>query len=180
MAIVELRAARGWSLENTARVFFVTAATVASWIKRIDEQGRDALLQLPEPVNRFPDFIRYAVQRLKVLCPTMGQVKIAQTLARAGQHLGPTTVGRILKEKSKPTPKLPVTSSTALPRCHFQISKPRLECGSHDGSRGSRFLVFVDSPCLTTALAILWVGRGCHRSLFPPRDGHGPVQERTQ
>ena len=115
MAIVELRAARGWSLENTARVFFVTAATVASWIKRIDEEGRDALVQIPEPVNRFPDFTRYAVQRLKVLCPSMGQVKIAQTLARAGQHLGPTTVGRILQEKSKPTPKLPATSSTAAP-----------------------------------------------------------------
>ena len=33
------------------------------------------------------------VQRLKALCPGMGQVKMAQTLARAGLHLGATTKG---------------------------------------------------------------------------------------
>jgi transposase InsO family protein len=32
----------------------------------------------------------------------MGKVKIAETLARAGLHLGVTTVGRILKEKPQP------------------------------------------------------------------------------
>jgi putative transposase len=52
-----------------------------------------------------PDFVRYTVQRLKTLCPSMGKVKIAQTLARAGLHLGATTVGRILKEPPKPTAK---------------------------------------------------------------------------
>jgi transposase InsO family protein len=51
-------------------------------------------------VNKFPDFVRYIVQRLKTLCPTMGKVKIAQTLSRAGLHLGSSTVGRILKEES--------------------------------------------------------------------------------
>jgi predicted RNA polymerase sigma factor len=49
MAILELRAARGWSLEQTARTFQVTAATIASWMKRIDEEGPDALVQLREP-----------------------------------------------------------------------------------------------------------------------------------
>ena len=39
MAILELRAACGWSLEQTARAFQVTAATIASWMKRIDEEG---------------------------------------------------------------------------------------------------------------------------------------------
>jgi hypothetical protein len=33
MAILELRAARGWSLEETALVLYVTAPTIASWIK---------------------------------------------------------------------------------------------------------------------------------------------------
>ena len=105
MAILELRAARGWSLEQTARVFHLSAATVASWMKRLDEEGADALVQLREPVNRFPDFVRYVVQRLKTLCPSMGKKKLAQTLARAGLHLGTTTVGRILKEKPLPTPE---------------------------------------------------------------------------
>ena len=49
-------------------------------MKRVDEQGPDALLQIRDPVNKFPDFVRYAVQRLKTLCSSMGKVKIAQTL----------------------------------------------------------------------------------------------------
>ena len=104
MAILQLRAARGWSLEQTAKAFLLTAETIASWLKRIDEQGTDALVQLPESVNRYPDFVRYLVQRLKSLCPMLGKVKIAQILARAGLHLGVTTVGRMLKEKSRQTP----------------------------------------------------------------------------
>lgn len=70
-----------------------------SWMGRVDEEGPAALVQLPVPVNKFPDFVWYMVQRLKALCPTLGKVKIAQTLARAGLHLGATTVGRMLKEK---------------------------------------------------------------------------------
>jgi transcriptional regulator with XRE-family HTH domain len=88
MAILELRAARGWSLKQTADTFLVTPATISSWVKRIDEKGTDALLQLCEPVNKFPDFVRYIVQRLKTLSPSMGKVKIAETLCRAGLHLG--------------------------------------------------------------------------------------------
>jgi transposase InsO family protein len=105
MAILQLRAARGWSLEQTARRFLVTAETVSSWMKRGDEEGPDALVQLGQPVNKFPDFVRYLVQRLKVFSPLLGKAKIAQILARAGLHLGVTTVGRILKEKPVPPPK---------------------------------------------------------------------------
>jgi putative transposase len=104
MAILELRAARGWSLKQTADTFSLTSATIASWVKRIDERGTDALLQLREPVNKFPDFVRCIVQRLKTLSPGMGKVKIAETLCRAGLHLGTTTVGRILTEKPQPGP----------------------------------------------------------------------------
>ena len=111
MAILELRAARAWSLRQTADAFLVTAATIASWKKRLDEQGPDALVQVREPVNKFSDFVRYAVQRLKTLCPTLGKVKIAQMLCRAGLHLGATTVGRILKESPRPTPPEASTAS---------------------------------------------------------------------
>ena len=83
MAILELRAVRGWSLKQTADTFFLTSATIASWMKRIDQEGPDALLQLREPVNKFPDFVRYIVQRLKSLSPSMGKVKVAETLCRA-------------------------------------------------------------------------------------------------
>lgn len=111
MSILELRAARGWTLQRTADTFLLTAATVASWMKRWEEEGPDALVQLLEPVNKFPDFVRYAVQRLKTLCPSMGKVKISQMLCRAGLHLGATTVGRILKESPEPKPNGQAVSS---------------------------------------------------------------------
>ena len=104
MSILELRAARAWSVQQTADSFLVTAATVASWMKRLDEQGLDALIQIREPVNKFPKFVRYAVQRLKTLCPMLGKVKISEVLCRTGLHLGATTVGRILKELPHPKP----------------------------------------------------------------------------
>jgi hypothetical protein len=56
MAILELRAARAWSTQQAADVFLVTAATIASWMKRLDEEGPNALIQIREPVNKFPDF----------------------------------------------------------------------------------------------------------------------------
>jgi putative transposase len=105
MAILELRAAQNWSLKLTAKAFLVTRATIRSWLARIEEGGPDALVQLARPVNRFSDCIRYLVQRLKTLCPLMGKKKMADVLARAGLHLGVTTVGRILKEKPLPRPK---------------------------------------------------------------------------
>jgi putative transposase len=107
MAILELRAARGWSLSQAARRFLVTPATIASWNQRLDEEGPGALVQIREPVNRFPDFVRYIVRRLKVLCPTMGKVKIAQVLCRAGLHLSSSSVGRMLREPLRPKPGTP-------------------------------------------------------------------------
>ena len=105
MSILELRSARAWSLQQTADAFLVTAATIASWMKRLDEQGADALVQVPEPVNRFPDFVRYAVQRLKTVCPALGKVKMAEILCRAGLHLGSSTIGRILEEPPRLKPR---------------------------------------------------------------------------
>jgi len=104
MAILELKAARGWSLAQAARAFLVEPETIAAWLKRIDEDGSSALVQLRVPVNRFPDFVRYIVQRLKTLCPALGKAKLAQVLAHAGLHLGVTTVGRMLKAKDKKAP----------------------------------------------------------------------------
>jgi putative transposase len=101
LEILELRAARGWSLEQTAATFLVTAATIRSWMNRLEEAGPQALVQLRTPVNKFPEFVRYTVLRLQALCPTLGKKQIAQILARAGLHLGVTTVGRFRKYKTK-------------------------------------------------------------------------------
>ena len=72
MAILELKANRAWSCQRTADAFLVTPATIASWGSRVDNKN-DSLVQLPDPVNKFPGFVRYAVQRLKTFCPTMGK-----------------------------------------------------------------------------------------------------------
>ena len=102
MAILQLRAMRGWNKTETARHFFVSDDTVRAWLQRAED---DSLVQTNSPVNRFPDFIRYAVQQIKLFCPTLGKVKIADMLARAGIHIGKTTVGRILQEKPLNAPK---------------------------------------------------------------------------
>lgn len=44
------------------------------------------------------------MQRLEVLSPALGKMKIAQVLARAGLHLATTTVGRVLKEHPQRLP----------------------------------------------------------------------------
>ncbi len=101
MAILELKAARSWSQAETARRFLVKPTTVASWLKRIDECGSAPLVQVREPVNKFPDLVRYLVRRLKALLPSMGRKRIGQTLARAGLHLSASTVGRMLKDRGR-------------------------------------------------------------------------------
>src|SRR5262245_46107504 len=45
LAILEMRSARGWSLVSTAKAFQVTPETIASWTRRLDEQGPGALLR---------------------------------------------------------------------------------------------------------------------------------------
>jgi len=102
LAILELRAARGWSQAQAADNLLITPATIASWMSRLDEKGPAARVQMREPVNRFPDFVAHVVRKLKVLCPTMGKVRIAQFLARAGLHLGSTTVARMLAAPARP------------------------------------------------------------------------------
>jgi DNA-binding transcriptional regulator YiaG len=46
LAILELRAASGWSQAETARHLLVTPLTVASWTQRLDDEGPDALVQV--------------------------------------------------------------------------------------------------------------------------------------
>jgi len=75
LSILELRAARGLSQAQTSERMQITPATVASWTKRLDEEGPDSLVQMPVPVNRFRDFVAYIVKKLKVLCPAMGKAR---------------------------------------------------------------------------------------------------------
>ena len=105
MAILELRAARGWNLEQTARPFLVEPATISTWMNRLDEDGPKVLVRTPVPVNKFPEFVAHIVQRLKILCPALGKKKIAQLIARAGLQLGAASVSRFIhRQPATPIP----------------------------------------------------------------------------
>ena len=74
MAILQMKTAQNWSLEHTANVFQVTPATVASWMKRIDEDGPDALVQLPGTGQQVP--------RVRSALRTAGENHVARRWAR--------------------------------------------------------------------------------------------------
>jgi putative transposase len=110
LAILQLRAARRWSTRKTAQRFLVEPATIALWMKRLDEEGEDALVQVPVPLNRFPDFVRTMVTALRSVSPFLGKKRVAQIFARTGVHLAATTVRRMLAER-KTSPRDPWPSA---------------------------------------------------------------------
>jgi putative transposase len=126
MRILQVKAARGWSREQAAHAFLIDEQTMRSWVRRVDEEGERALVRISGPVNKFPDFVRYLVRQLKALLPTMGKVRIAQVLARAGLHLGATTVGRMLRE---PEPILEASVASA----EMEIVETRVIQAKHPG-----------------------------------------------
>src|SRR5690606_14787071 len=87
LEVLELKAARAWSNAQLARRLLLAPSTVAGWIKRLDEHGERALIRVPVPIRRFPDFVSRLVHDLSALIPTMGRRRLAQLLARAGLHL---------------------------------------------------------------------------------------------
>jgi transcriptional regulator with XRE-family HTH domain len=107
MAILELRAQRGWTQEQTARRFHLHPKTVGNWMATVNDEGDNALTRIPVPVNRFPDFVGYLVRRLKAAAPESGRKRIAQVLAREALHVSPSTVRRRLKEAPATPPPQP-------------------------------------------------------------------------
>ena len=112
LAILELQATRAWSTEEAAQRFQLTPKTITSWTRRREEQGEGALVSAHLPVNRFPDFVGHTVQELKASCPTMGRKRIANTLARAGLHLAPSTAQRMINRGPAPRPAAPPAKAT--------------------------------------------------------------------
>jgi transposase InsO family protein len=145
LAVLALKAARGWNLVQTAAQFLVEPATIASWLERIDEEGPDALVRTPAPVNRFPDFVRDIVGRIKVAFPRLGTQRIANMLARAGLHLARTTVRRFLHKPRLPSLPSETVSSPAPSETTRRII-----------SRGPNHTWLVDLTVMPTA-AGFWV-----------------------
>ena len=106
-AILELKTAKGWAIGETAQRFQVAAGTISAWLHEAPSTEKAR-----QPVNRFPDFVRHLVQRLKVMCTAMGRTRIAQTLARAALHVAATTVERMLAEPPPPPTESPTAPDT--------------------------------------------------------------------
>ena len=53
------------------KIIDLTPIPLGDWMRRIDEKGGDALVRIPEPTNKFPDFVKHLAQRLKLLSPSM-------------------------------------------------------------------------------------------------------------
>jgi transposase InsO family protein len=150
LAILELKAARGWNNQQTARAFLVTAATIASWLQRLDEQGAGALVRTPTPVNRFPDFVGHLVHKLKSCLPAMGKVRMAQVFGRAGLRLGATTVGRMLERPPKCWPPNG--------REPFAASQPQVPLGRTVVANYPRHVWSVDLTVVPTAASFWLLG----------------------
>ena len=117
-------AARGWSKAQTGRHFLVTDDAVASWNGRIEEDGPGALVNATVPVNKFPDFVAAMATKLKRPFPVMGRRRIADFLARAGLHIAPSTVRRMLNRKPATETPAPVAPAQN-PDESLASAKPR-------------------------------------------------------
>lgn len=119
MAILEIKAARGWTSQMTADRFLLSELTMFHWARRC-ERDDEAFLEPTTPVNKFSDLVRYTAQRLKAFSPRLGKTKIAEMLCRAGVQISPTTVGRILRDPEPP----PEPELTTAKRSYRTRAKP--------------------------------------------------------
>jgi transposase InsO family protein len=105
-AILQLRGRACWNAAETARRFLVTPATIGSWTQRLDEHGRDALVQTRVPVNRYDDAVTLLVHELHRAAPHQGRRKKAALLMRAGLRIAASTVRRLRQRRPPPAPPL--------------------------------------------------------------------------
>ena len=127
LSIVMLRARAGWNASETAERFLLAPPTIASWTKRLDEEGPEALVQTPVPVNRYVDAVTALAQKLHRAAPNLGRRKLADVLARAGVRLAASTARRMLMRKPLPHPP-PKMPRKRKPKTSFRASSPRAKC----------------------------------------------------
>jgi len=117
--ILELKSLLGLSQKETARLFAISANTVARWEQEVGANpGKEivgSLVRPNPPVRRYADVVRHLVHTMRV-SGFGGCRQIAQTLGRAGWKISKRSVGRIMKEKppKTPIPKRTVGSARGL------------------------------------------------------------------
>jgi hypothetical protein len=87
-------------------------------------EGPGALVDATVPVNKFPDFVAAMVSKLKRLFPVMGRRRIADFLARAGLHIAPSPVRRMLNRAPATETPAPVAPAKN-PDEPLSSAKPR-------------------------------------------------------
>jgi len=114
LEILTLKAARGWSNEQVAKCFQICERTIRRWLHGVEEG--DTIVQIPEQVNRYPDYLRAVIQRFKACCPMLGRFKIADILARVGLHISASTGRRIIREPPKENAEIEIPPDLVAPR----------------------------------------------------------------
>jgi transposase InsO family protein len=104
-------------------------------------------VQMPAPVNKYPEYPAGIVCRLKAAFPALGSMRIANMLARAGLHVARTTVRRLLKHRARPPAPAPADAAVV----EEQPSAPRRII-----ARGPNHTWLVDLTIMPTA-AGFWV-----------------------
>lgn len=112
MAILLHKAARGWNRQQTAKAFGITVETISNWMRELEQEGPNALVQIPVPVNKYPEFLTFVTQQLKTLVPRFGKKTLAEYFMRAGLYLSVSTVGRYLRTPFSKSPDQPLDLST--------------------------------------------------------------------
>ena len=96
LQILMLKSALGLNNTQLSKRFHVSVQTIRTWFRRL--RSNDGLLEMPEQVTRYPDYLRCVVQQLKATYSLLGRQKVADILARTGLHMSGSTVGRIVNE----------------------------------------------------------------------------------
>jgi hypothetical protein len=169
LAILELRAARGWSLAQTARTFLVSPLTIASWTGRLEEEGTDSLLRLPVPVNKFPDFRWLSGQAPEDPLPETGQGEDrpgscpGRSPPRADH--GPADAAQAATTSASPC------SPGGASRRYCPPPEPHLARGSDDRAHSPGVLDPLASIRQAPGVAVLLVGRFAGGSFLSESDG---------
>ena len=107
LAILQLMRQRGWSITIVAKRFVLHPQSIRKWIRTM-ENGNPTCSLFPKiRWNRIDDAVRWAVHKLRQLCPEpeMGTRTIARHLIRAGIQISRRSVQRILHKTPPPAPK---------------------------------------------------------------------------
>jgi len=128
LEILLIKTMRGLNNSQLARRFQVTVQTVRRWLRGVCLGNK--IVELPEKATRYPDYLRYVIQQLKMYCPLLGRFKIADILARVGLHISASTVRRIINEP--PAVPAVVEDDSPSPKSRILKSKHRNHIWSSD------------------------------------------------